>query len=661
MAQRLHWVVSDVFPNTEITLYTRSVLESARHTRYRLRGTIDGRAKTFDLPAGVHAVGSSRDADIMLPVTGISRRHARFVVTANELAVEDLDSTNGTAVDGVLVTGRMGVPARAEVRFGPVRLQVEAVTPDDGALALVFDSVSSMDPSSLLSALDPDKSTLMVGHDSPAFARHWLSCIEGLLARLDQTGQGGLERALAHLGETLDVLGCCAVRWTADHAALALAVWGEIHEIPSFVQAKRLVAHDSERAEYGTAFFEDDPSLSVIVAKGPGDDCLGIVLWGDFAGRLASATLLRILLRLIEPLCRRSSSHDAPQGDEDGRREASLPTLVFPSWYRFATSAPMVALYDKMRQLAMSDIPVLIRGETGVGKELIARALHDSSQRRGGPFVAVNCAAIPAELLEAEMFGVERGVATGVDARVGKFCRAEQGTIFLDEIGEMAPALQAKLLRVLQEKEIQPVGGAPQAIDVRIIAATNVDLSRHMTEGKLRNDLYFRLAGWLLEVPALRERSEDIAGLVEHFVRRFASESGIRIRGLTLAALRVLTAYDWPGNVRELEHEIRQVVYMSSSGDVIDAERLSLSRRPSVASRDPVEGLVAGLESLALEPAIQAIEERLIRAALERAGGVKVEAARLLGLSRNGLDKKMKRLGIDSLPHVSKLDEDDGR
>ena len=224
--------------------------------------------------------------------------------------------------------------------------------------------------------------------------------------------------------------------------------------------------------------------------------------------------------------------------------------LRFPPRHRPGVSPAMGALYTRIERLLKGDLPVLVSGETGVGKEMIARILHDSSERRGGPYVAVNCAAIPADLLEAEMFGIGKGVASGVEARPGRFQLAEGGTLFLDEIGEMPLALQAKLLRALQEKEIHPLGSRrPRSVDVRVVSATNVDLARHMEQGALRSDLYYRLAGVVLEVPALRECPQDVPGLTEHFLRTFAAEAGVRLRGLSVAAMQRLVAYHWPGNV----------------------------------------------------------------------------------------------------------------
>jgi transcriptional regulator with PAS, ATPase and Fis domain len=305
----------------------------------------------------------------------------------------------------------------------------------------------------------------------------------------------------------------------------------------------------------------------------------------------------------------------------------------------------MTALYTRMRPLGQGDIPVLVLGETGVGKEHVARILHASSPRKAGPFVAVNCAALPSELLEAEMFGIGKGVATGVSERQGKFQLAQGGTLFLDEIGDMSLELQAKLLRSLQEKEAQPVGGAPVPVDIRVIAATNCDLQQRIEAGRFRRDLYYRIAGYVLQVPPLRERREDVPVLVEAFLGVFARETGKTVRGITVKALAALVEHAWPGNVRELEHEVRRLVYLCPSGEAIDSGMLSeplLTPAPLSTAERP-----AGGASLDMESHVQQVEARLIREALARAGGNRTLAARLLGISRNGLALKMERMGIE--------------
>jgi transcriptional regulator with PAS, ATPase and Fis domain len=318
-------------------------------------------------------------------------------------------------------------------------------------------------------------------------------------------------------------------------------------------------------------------------------------------------------------------------------------SLAFPEGYVPGHSAAMRALYAQMMAVVEGDVPVLLQGETGVGKEHLAHALHASSVRARGPFVAVNCAAIPADLMEAEMFGIAKGVATGVNERPGQFQLAKGGTLFLDEIADMPIALQAKLLRALQGREVQPVGGAPVRIDIRVVAATNSDLEARIEQGQFRRDLYYRVAGFVLRVPPLRERREDIPGLVHALLGLFARETGKSVPVITPETLGVLVAYPWPGNVRELEHEVRRLVYLGRDGQALDvhllSERVILAAGSGPEAEPPPS-------SLRLEANIEHLERRLIRAALVRMGGKRSLAATLLGISRNGLAMKMERLGL---------------
>jgi two-component system response regulator HupR/HoxA len=309
----------------------------------------------------------------------------------------------------------------------------------------------------------------------------------------------------------------------------------------------------------------------------------------------------------------------------------------------------MSVLYQQMASIAGTELPVLLGGETGVGKELLARTLHLSSLRAGGPFVPVNCAAIPAELLEAEMFGIGKGVATGVEARSGRFRQADGGTLFLDEIGDLPLALQAKLLRALESKEIHPVGSAPLAVDVRLVAASNADLRQRAADGRFREDLFYRLAGCVLEVPPLRRRREDVPVLIEHFVAAAAVEAGKQVRGVSWSALDCLAAYDWPGNVRELQHEVRRLVHLCPVGGAVDSTLLPprlVAGGGAPRGGDGGASADAGA-SLRLQDHVAPLERRLVREALHRAGGNRSEAARLLGMSRNGLAYKLKTLGLD--------------
>ncbi len=243
------------------------------------------------------------------------------------------------------------------------------------------------------------------------------------------------------------------------------------------------------------------------------------------------------------------------------------------------------------------------------------------------------------------MFGINKGIATGVAEGLGKFQLAEGGTLFLDEVGDMPMGLQAKLLRAVQEKEVQPVGGPPVVVDIRVVTATNTELHRAIEEGRFRRDLYYRVAGYELRVPPLRERREDVPALTEMFLRVSAKEAGKAVRGITVKALRALVDHGWPGNIRELEHEVRRLAYLCPDGEAVDSTMLS---EQILCSPSAPEATAPRLEdaSLGLQPHLKRVEERLIREALVRAAGNRTQAAKLLGISRNGLAIKMERLGL---------------
>jgi DNA-binding NtrC family response regulator len=283
---------------------------------------------------------------------------------------------------------------------------------------------------------------------------------------------------------------------------------------------------------------------------------------------------------------------------------------------------------------------VLILGETGTGKELVARAIHDRSAQRSMPLIKVNCAAIPEALLESELFGHIRGAFTGATTnKKGKFALADGGTIFLDEIATMSPTLQSKLLRVLQEREFEPLGAErSQRVDVRVIAATNRDLRQLVTQGKFQDDLFYRLNVIPIEIPPLRERREDIPALVEHFIKKHAQRTGRRIERMDDDALAGLQQYEWPGNVRELENTIERAVVLSQ-GPTITSRAISvLGAAPQPSS---------GLPSTKLRPNIEWVEKETIRRALESAGGVKKDAAELMGISQRALSYYLAKYRID--------------
>jgi DNA-binding NtrC family response regulator len=294
----------------------------------------------------------------------------------------------------------------------------------------------------------------------------------------------------------------------------------------------------------------------------------------------------------------------------------------------------------KAERVAETKSTVLIMGETGTGKELLARAIHDRSAQRLMPLIKVNCAAIPDTLLESELFGHVRGAFTGAASnKKGKFALADGGTIFLDEIGTMSPSLQAKLLRVLQEREFEPLGAErSQKVDVRVIAATNRDIKRLVEDGRFLEDLFYRLNVIPLVLPPLRERREDVPVLVEHFLHKHAVRSGRKIDEIREEALARLNAYDWPGNVRELENTIERAVVLSH-GPVIEARDITM---PGVIGPAP-----AGLPSQELRSNVEWAERQSVQQALVRAGGIKKDAATLLGISQRALSYYLAKYRVE--------------
>lgn len=307
-------------------------------------------------------------------------------------------------------------------------------------------------------------------------------------------------------------------------------------------------------------------------------------------------------------------------------------------------SPAMQALYKLIGQVAPTDSTVLIRGESGTGKELVARAIHRHSLRNSRRLVAVNCASIPEALLEAELFGHERGAFTGaVQRRIGKFEYAAGGTIFLDEIGELAPATQAKLLRVLQEHTVERLGGnATLTVDVRVIAATNRDLEDEVQNGSFREDLYYRLNVVSLRVPPLRERGDDVAELAEFLLHRGAARLKLPAPRLSADAVDALRARAWRGNVRELEHALQRALILTPSGLITAAD---LGAAPGGRPPDPFDSvpLAAGYHET-----VARLERRLVERALAEAAGNRTRAAELLGINRRLLYDKMKEFGIEA-------------
>jgi two-component system response regulator HydG len=385
-------------------------------------------------------------------------------------------------------------------------------------------------------------------------------------------------------------------------------------------------------------FTENRPDTPVIVITAFGDmsAAIGAIRAGahDFINKPLDMTVLeraieratqhRHLREEVKRLSRASAGETSTGG--------ALGALT-------GTSRAMLGVYDLVRRVAAADTTVLLSGESGTGKELVARALHEQSDRREGRFVAINCAAVPAELLESELFGHVKGAFTDAkNSRQGLFEQASGGTLLLDEVGEMPLEMQPKLLRVLQERQVRPVGGNISVpVTARIIAATNRDLEAEVEQKRFREDLFYRLNVVQIEIPPLRARGNDILLLAEHFVRKFSERSGKPVHGLSVEAQTKLLAFDWPGNVRQLENTIERAVALTRG------EQVTLEDLPERVAR--FDGSSGVLNDVDLEHVrtLDQVERRHIEQAVKHAHGNKTRAAKALGIDRRTLYRKLER------------------
>jgi two-component system NtrC family response regulator len=383
--------------------------------------------------------------------------------------------------------------------------------------------------------------------------------------------------------------------------------------------------------------------LKKIKAESPGTLVIVITAFGSVE-RAVEAMKLGAYDYLTKPFSRdelrlvvaKALSYSGLQEENVRLREELSARVDFA--HLVGISDEMQQVFDMVRRVAATEATVLISGESGTGKELIARAIHNGSERREGAFVAVNCAAIPAELLESELFGHLKGSFTGaVKDRKGKFELADGGTLFLDEVGELPVELQPKLLRALQEREIEPVGGTPRKIDVRVVAATNRDLEVAMGEGTFREDLYYRLAVIPVHLPALRQRRSDIPLLVRHFLQKHGGGAAVTVDAAALAAL---TVYDWPGNVRELENAVERMLILRR-GEVIGEGDLPPKVR---GDGKPASGGVLNLPAEGYP--LEELEKEAVLEALRRTGWNQTKAAAFLRIPRHILLYRMEKFGI---------------
>ena len=417
------------------------------------------------------------------------------------------------------------------------------------------------------------------------------------------------------------------------------------------------------------AALRDDPSRPVVMitAHGTVDTAVEALKTGafDYITKPFDQNEVRIVVKKALRTQDLASADASPQQHENEvGREA--PQAIDGKFGIIGQSVPILELYAVLGRVADTPTTVIISGESGTGKELVARALHENSSRHDRPFIKVNCAAIPKDLMEAELFGYERGAFTGaIASKPGRFELASGGSLFLDEIGELPNDMQVKLLRVLQESEFERVGGIKtMKVDVRLVAATNRDLKREIVSGNFREDLYYRLNVVPIALPALRERRSDIPLLISHFVAKFNARLKKKVASVDEAAMEKLAGYGWPGNIRELENVIERAVLFAdgasiSVADLPDDVRSSRSSNDAAAGTrdsqgDASDGEPARPESPAssdglkeqVKAAMSCLEKNLIERALQQTQGNVTHAARLLKISRKGLQLKMKELGL---------------
>jgi two-component system, NtrC family, response regulator len=373
----------------------------------------------------------------------------------------------------------------------------------------------------------------------------------------------------------------------------------------------------------------EDSSVKVIIVSGQSEKANALEAIGagayDFMTKPVEIDELKVLLKRC--------FHVADLERDYRELQQKLQADTFEGM--FGTSPQMQRVFNTIRKVATADAPVLILGESGTGKEMVAKAIHNRSHRKEGPFVAINCSAIPETLLESELFGHEKGSFTGAHVqRKGRIESAAGGTLFLDEIGELPPLLQVKLLRFLQEQTIERVGGRQEIeVDTRVVAATNVDLKKAIAENRFREDLFYRLAVIVISLPALRDRENDIRLVAQEFLRRFASRNDREALAFSQEAIRALNDHSWPGNVRELENRVKRAVIMTE-GRRLSAEDLELTG-PSLSPNGST-----------LKEAREAVERELVERALRKYGGKIAPAAADLGISRPTMYELMEKLGI---------------
>jgi Nif-specific regulatory protein len=642
-----------------------------------LSGTDAG--KRFESDADVVRIGRSAECELRLTSQHISGQHARIAASDGGFAVVDLGSANGSVLqrgaerteldrgaeplangDELLLGGDAGEATRLRLTLGEEASTAPEVV-SSRSLQELTTAPHSLDAntwSAVLGALGAAESLdAVVAEVAEAALRLSPRGTHATVALLDDTqpekmllvpmvtrvrGPGGAP--IAPPGPV--ALTRSVARRVVEGRAAILAA-----DAPREALGSESLLGANIRSTIGVPLWKGDDILGVLQVDNRDAPAMFDKRDVDALGVLARGASLAVAnARLIQKLTIAEEQLRKENQFLRGRERSRQGELRI-----VGESQRMEQVLQQLGKVVDTRVTVLVEGETGTGKELFASAIHHRSQRRDKLFVAQNCAAFPENLLESELFGHKRGAFTGAtEEKKGLFEIADGGTLFLDEVGEMPLSLQAKLLRVLQEGEIRPIGGnTTRKVNVRIVAATNRNLEKEVAEGRFREDLYYRLKVFPLRVPPLRERREDVPLLAAHFLERYTREFGREIAGFTQAALERLQAYDWPGNVRELENEVQRAVIQADDEKFIGPELLSArvsGEPPAAYGEGDDEALEDTEEAPAAGETLRQIMDRYERKVLTRTlaahGNNKTAAARTLGITREGLHKKLKGLGL---------------
>lgn len=604
--------------------------------------------REFQLVGEDATVGRDNSCDLIVENQHVSGRHGMFQATVNGYTYTDLSSRNGSAVQ------HKGSDDYEALHKGePVLLQENDLLLLGGAeepARLKVIGVSSLYDDSVVTNRTIVATAPLVdvteGDALDSFAGQAIGANTGEdLARVAYTYLEKLFPAAHGYGVVITGSGFSAV---------------EGNEIPGGVAAEALTSEQIMLIDDPLVALSESQSVAVSGMKGviiaplvTKDSAHGfLAVWSNVGVEALGESKLKPLAVVASLLALSAASLAVRYEGEERRRrleeqvaDIAAKTSSGKGPDPLGTSPSFVSALELCRAVATSAVPVLLNGETGAGKEVLARAVHRWSPRSNKQFVAFNCAAVPESLVESELFGHVRGAFTGAaQDRRGLFEEANGGTIFLDEIGEMPANMQAKLLRVLQDGEIRPVGAArPKQVDVRIISATHRDLEKKVEEGSFRQDLMYRLNAVTVRIPPLRERREDVSLLAHHLLGRVANDSNKKIPGFSREALAALSGYDFPGNIRELENEIRRAVALTHDGQSVQAAAFS-ERIVERSAEGP--GLMLGAMNGTLKECVEAAERMAVDSALTQSDGNVSQAARVLGLTRPGLYKVMERLGI---------------